>query len=159
MNTRRFDTTFVNDPLLVGFDRVFDRMNAMSAAAQSAAKYPPYNILKTGENAYLIEIAVAGFAEDEIDIEVHDGTLTVRGAHKETGDVDKYIHKGISSRDFERKFTLADTVEVEAAQIYCGLLQIRLLNIVPEEKKPRKIAIGAGKPKEFLTEKFVNIPS
>lgn len=128
----------------VGFDRIFDEMDRMFHNSKTNS-YPPYNIIKADENTYLIEIAVAGFDEDDFDIELHKGILTVR-ANVSASDVEtNYIHKGIAARNFERKFTLADTVEVESVSLHQGMLTIRLVNIIPEEMQPKKIAINTGK--------------
>ena len=137
-----------NNSLLVGFDRIFDRMDDMRMLTQP--KYPPYNIIKTGENSYLIELAVAGFDEDDFDIELHDGVLTVR-AEIADQEEPEYIHKGIAARSFERKFTLADTVEVENVSLHQGMLTIKLVNVIADEKKPKKIPISKNE-KTFLTE-------
>ena len=141
-----------NDPFFVGFDRIFDRVNTISKLTAAQQKYPPYNIIKSGENSYLIELAVAGFKEEEIDIEIHDGVLTIRG-NISLGDSDaEYIYKGIAARNFERKFTLADTVEVDSIDLNQGMLTVRLVNQIPEEKKPRKLQIGMQSTKQLLTE-------
>jgi molecular chaperone IbpA len=128
----------------VGFDRIFDEMDRVFQNSKTTA-YPPYNIIKADENTYLIEIAVAGFDEQDFDIELHKGMLTVR-ADVTASDVEtNYIHKGIAARNFERKFTLAETVEVDSVSLHQGMLTIRLVNIVPEELQPKKIAINATK--------------
>lgn len=139
-----------NDPLFVGFDRIFDRVNSASKLA-NVQKYPPYNIVKTDENNYLIELAVAGFGPDDIDIELHDGILAISGK-VETSSDDMYVYKGIANRSFERRFTLADTVEVEGVDLHQGILTVKLKNVIPEEKKPRKIPIGNYAEKQLLTE-------
>lgn len=139
-----------NDPFFVGFDRIFDRVNAASKLT-TAQKYPPYNIVKTDENTYLIELAVAGFGPDDVDIELHDGVLVISGKVDVSSD-DNYIYKGIANRSFERRFTLADTVEVEGVDLHQGILTVRLKNVIPEEKKPRKIPIGKPVEKQLLTE-------
>jgi molecular chaperone IbpA len=139
-----------NDPFFVGFDRIFDRVNAASKLT-TAQKYPPYNIVKTDENTYLIELAVAGFGPDDVDIELHDGVLAISGKVESTSD-DNYIYKGIANRSFERRFTLADTVEVEGVDLHQGILTVKLKNVIPEEKKPRKIPIGKPVEKQLLTE-------
>jgi len=138
-----------NNSLFVGFDRIFDRMDDMRLITQP--KYPPYNIIKTGENSYLIELAVAGFDEDDFDIELHDGVLTVRAEIGNDEDETVYVHKGIAARSFERKFTLADTVEVENVSLHQGMLTIKLVNVIADEKKPKKIPISKVE-KTFLTE-------
>jgi molecular chaperone IbpA len=139
-----------NDPFFVGFDRIFDRVNAASKLT-TVQKYPPYNIVKTDENTYLIELAVAGFGPDDVDIELHDGVLAISGKVESTSD-DNYIYKGIANRSFERRFTLADTVEVEGVDLHQGILTVKLKNVIPEEKKPRKIPIGKPVEKQLLTE-------
>ena len=144
------------DPFYVGIDRIFDRMNTVNQAQNTQSKYPPYNILKLGENAYLIEMAVAGFDEDDFDIELYDGVLKVSANVSAVDEDAEYIHKGIAARSFERTFTLADTVKVDTVNLSQGMLTIRLVNEIPEEKKPQKIAINSksdgGVDKQYLTE-------
>lgn len=123
----------------VGFDSMFDEMNrALNSATDN---YPPSNILKTSEHNYLVELAVAGFAQEELDVEVVERTLTVRGKHEDRGR--EYIHKGISTKKFEKKFRLSEYVEVVGANLKDGILSIALKVIVPDEKSPRKIKIGS----------------
>lgn len=144
-----------NDPLFVGFDRIFDRMNTVTKFANiPQQKYPPYNIVKTGDNTYRIEIAVAGFKEEDFDIELHDGILSVKAEVKADEENHEYIHRGIASRGFERRFTLADTVVVESVSLDQGMLTINLVNVIPEEKKPKKLQIGTNVQieKQLLTE-------
>lgn len=118
MNSKYYNTPF--ELFTVGFD---DFLKEMKKPVEN--NYPPYNILKTGEKSFLIEMAVAGFSEDEVDVLMDNGVLIVRGSQNETGDMDiDIIHKGISTRDFERKFTLANDVEVKSADLYNGLLRI-----------------------------------
>ena len=142
MNTRRLDTSMLNDPFFIGFDRVLNRMKAQTPGQTN--NYPPYNIIKLNNEEFVIEIALAGFSDDDIDIEIKDGVLTVEGSKKDEGnDLDhRYLHKGISARQFCRTFTLADTIIVKGADFHNGILHIELENVIPEEKKPRKIAIG-----------------
>lgn len=127
----------------VGFERLLsafgDIENAM--AENKTPSYPPYNIIKTGEHDYAVELAVAGFKRDELEITFEGDKLTVTGKVKESRD-GEYLHRGIATRDFTHQFTLAETVLVQSADLVDGLLVIRLQNIIPEEKKPRKIAIG-----------------
>lgn len=127
----------------VGFDRFIDAIEEMSVgeSVNKAQSYPPYNILKINERDYAIEIAVAGFRQDELDITATGNKLTVVGKAKDqqTGE---YLHKGIANRDFDHEFTLAETVVVRSADIQNGLLVIKLENVIPEEKLPRKITIG-----------------
>lgn len=129
----------------IGFDRLFGELNRAFAAQDT--NYPPYNTLKLSETKYVIEVAVAGFKEDEVDVELKDNTLSVRGeqAKKEEDPEVEYLHKGISTRSFIRTFTLADNVEVIAATVQNGILSIALEHVVPEEKKPKKIAITFAK--------------
>ena len=138
---RRFNANLVNDPLLIGFDRLLDRMHQQTPG-QTNSNYPPYNIIKVDEDNYAIELAVAGFFENEIDVEVKEGVLFVEGK-KQEGDKGEYLHKGISARAFRRSFTLSDTIVVRSADLSQGILTIDLENVIPEEKKPRKIAIGS----------------
>ncbi|HEX3810801.1 MAG TPA: Hsp20 family protein [Rhizomicrobium sp.] len=126
----------------VGFDRLFDMLDRSADTAQT---YPPYNIERSGENHYRVTLAVAGFAEKDLNVEVRDGVLTVAGKREDGDKSDKsgVLYQGIAGRGFERRFQLADHVEVRAAKLENGLLHIDLEQIVPEEKKPRRIAINA----------------
>lgn len=142
-----------NDPFFVGFERIYDRVNSVNRLTGSQQKYPPYNIVKTGENTYLIELAVAGFKEEDFDIELHNGVLTIKGDVATDEEDSEYIYRGIAARGFERKFTLADTVVVDSVSLDQGMLTVRLVNEIPEEKKPRKIQIRGTPPeKQLLTE-------
>ena len=126
----------------VGFDRLLDLLDQADGNAQG---YPPYNIERSDENHYRIVLAVAGFAEKDLGVEVRDGVLTVEGKREaEAAAKPSYLHQGIAGRAFERKFQLAEHVEVRDARLENGLLRIDLERIVPEEKKPRKIAINAS---------------
>jgi molecular chaperone IbpA len=133
----------------VGFDRLFTMLDSLGQP-ESAQTYPPYNIERTGTDAYRISMAVAGFAEADINIEAHRNVLTVKGERKEEKDADgsELLYRGIASRAFERRFQLADHVEVVGATLKNGLLHIDLKRNVPEELKPRRIDIKAdgGKP-------------
>ena len=125
----------------VGIDRLFDRITSqIDAAAQG--NYPPYDIVVTGENTYEIRVAAAGFRQDEIDVEFHEGRLTVKGEHKEEYSAVDYLHHGISNRSWVRQYTLADYVEVQEAVMKDGILTIKLERLVPETMKPKKIAIS-----------------
>lgn len=143
MNTvTKFDLTPFHRAT-VGFDRVFDILDRQFANTATTS-YPPYNIIKEAEDSYKIEIAVAGFREDELDITVKEYTLTVTGEQKRDEEAEEgpvYLHKGISARNFTRTFTLGDHVEVNGAVVQNGLLVISLEREVPEEAKPKKIAI------------------
>lgn len=125
----------------IGFDRVFNEMNRQFANTRGSDNYPPYNIARLDDTHYVIEVAVAGFADEEIDVELNDSTLVVKGEKAKTDKEVDYVHKGISARSFERNFTLADNVEVRAATVKNGILAIALEHVVPEEQKPKKIAI------------------
>ena len=123
----------------VGFDHLFDELDRVAKQAQD--NYPPHNIVKVDEHNYLIELAVAGFARDELEIEVKDRTLTVHGEHKNRGR--EYLHKGISARKFNRTFRLSEYVQVTGADLVDGILAIQLEVIIPDEMRPRKIEISS----------------
>ena len=124
----------------VGFDRMARMLEQMPS--ESAPSYPPYNIRKTGENAYRVSLAVAGFGEDEIAVEVKENLLTVSGKlARENGAGESYLHRGIASRAFERRFNLADHIQVTGAALDKGLLHIDLVRELPETLKARRIAI------------------
>jgi molecular chaperone IbpA len=125
----------------IGFNRLFDEMNRTFANSRTGDNYPPYNIAKLDDTHYVIEIAVAGFGEEEIDVELKENSLIVKGIKAKKEQETDYVHKGISTRSFERNFTLADNVEVRAATVQNGILAIALEQIIPEENKPKKIQI------------------
>jgi molecular chaperone IbpA len=133
---------------VVGFDRLADLLD--SAAVDSAAGYPPYNIERTDENAYRVEIAVAGFRPDELNIEVKENLLTVTGRKAANDDQRRFLHRGLAERNFERKFQLADYVVVTQANLADGLLSISLKRELPEALKPRRIEIGVGQPASLI---------
>ena len=135
----------------VGFDRVFDLLD--SVASQSGSNgYPPYNIEKSGDNAYKIVMAVAGFAEAELNVTQKENELLVTGQAAQNGQDEKqYLYRGIAGRNFERRFQLADHVKVTGAKLANGLLTIELQREIPEEKKPRAIEIQAEASKPALT--------
>jgi molecular chaperone IbpA len=141
---RTFDLT----PLYrstVGFDRLFSLLDSFGDGA--APSYPPYNIERTGENAYRISVAVAGFTDKEINIEVKENALTIRG-DKQVAEKDQegeVLYQGIAARAFERRFQLAEHVQVTGASLENGLLHVDLVREIPEAKKPRQIPIGNGK--------------
>ena len=130
-------------PYAVGFDRTFDRLFDYVTHQAESTGYPPYNIQKTEEYKFEIEMALAGFDKKDIEIEVAEGVLTVKSLKdKDTGATDDYtLYKGISQRNFTRKFTLADDIVVKGAELKNGMLTINLERIVPEEKKPQLIAV------------------
>jgi molecular chaperone IbpA len=129
----------------VGFDRLFTMLDSL-AQPEGGQTYPPYNIERTGEDSYRISMAVAGFSDDEIAIEAHRNVLTVKGDRKQEseGDGAELLYRGIASRAFERRFQLADHVDVVGAALKNGLLHIDLKRNIPEELKPRKIEISAA---------------
>lgn len=128
---------------VVGFDRLAALLD-QAAAQDSAAGYPPYNIERTDENAYRIEIAVAGFRPEELNIEVKENLLTVTGRKAANDDARKFLHRGLAERNFERRFQLADYVIVTDAALADGLLSVSLKRELPEALKPRTIAINTG---------------
>ena len=134
----------------VGFERLFDTFNNLSSSGfeHKNPSYPPYNIFKESESTYFIEIGVAGFKQNEIDITSEDKKLIIEGRtfDKKSGDntEKEYLHRGLARRDFIHQFVLAETVVVERADISDGILTIELKNIIPEEKKPRKIKISSS---------------
>jgi molecular chaperone IbpA len=123
----------------VGFDHLIDMLE--TATDQG---YPPYNIERSDENNYRVSVAVAGFGEKDLSVDVEDGVLTIAGKREDTDKPDTYLHQGIAGRAFERRFQLAEHVEVKDAQLENGLLHVALERIVPDEKKPRHIAIATG---------------
>jgi molecular chaperone IbpA len=127
----------------VGFDRVQRLMDAASQAEQSSA-YPPYNIEQLGEDGYRVTLAVAGFAESDLDITLTDRTLVVSGKMGEPEGEQTYLHRGIAGRAFERRFELADHIQVKGASLENGLLHVELERVIPESQKPRKIDIAAN---------------
>ena len=133
---------------VVGFDRLANLLE--TAAADGAAGYPPYNIERTDENAYRIEIAVAGFRPDELNIEVKENLLTVQGRKAANDDQRQFLHRGLAERNFERRFQLADYVIVDDAKLGDGLLSISLKRELPEALKPRTIAINADGKSELI---------
>jgi molecular chaperone IbpA len=130
----------------VGFDRLFNMLDTATNEASNQS-YPPYNIEKTGEDAYLITVAVAGFSDDELEVEVHNHTLRVSGKKATKDDKAEYLHRGIATRNFERRFELAEHVEVSGANVENGLLNIGLIREVPDALKPRLVNIQSSKSK------------
>ena len=132
----------------VGFDRLFDMLEN-SSVGQSQENYPPFDLIKKGENDYTIQLAVAGFKPDEIDITAQQNVLIVSGRkNEESGEKGSdYIYRGIATRSFERRFALADHIQVKGADMKDGLLSIELVREIPEAMKPKKINIGATSPK------------
>ena len=133
----------------LGFDKFFDDVEKLLSmdVQKSISNFPPHNIIKVDDTRYVVELAVAGFSKDEIDISVNQGLLTVKGEKENEAEV-QYLHKGIGTRSFTKTLTIADTIEVKGAEFKDGILRIGLENIVPDSKKPRKIEIGESL-KEF----------
>ncbi len=128
----------------VGFDRLFSLVNQAASGFEAAPTYPPYNIERTAENAYRITVAVAGFSEKELSIEVKEGSLMIRGSKEtrsESAPSSEVLYQGIAARAFERRFQLADHVQVHGASLENGLLHVDLVREVPEAQKPRQIHI------------------
>lgn len=129
----------------VGFDRIADLMDRALSADVAQPTYPPYNIEKTADDGYRISIAVAGFTPDELNVEVKDGTLLVAARKGDEAEGKTYLHRGIATRAFERRFALADHVRVTGASHEHGMLHIDLVRETPEALKPRRIEIATGK--------------
>jgi len=135
---------------VVGFDRLADLLD--SASADAANGYPPYNIERTDQNAYRVEIAVAGFKPEELSIEVKENLLTVQGRKPANDEARRFLHRGLAERNFERRFQLADYVLVTDASLSDGLLSISLVRELPEQLKPRRIDIKTGSEPAQLVE-------
>jgi molecular chaperone IbpA len=133
----------------VGFDRLVQLLDSVAGFESDAPAYPPYNIERLGDNEYRITMAVAGFAESELKLEVKEQTLTIKGDKVPESKERTFLHRGIATRAFERRFQLADHVEVRGADLQDGLLHIDLVRNVPERLKPRTIAISGGAPKQI----------
>ena len=154
-------TTMPNlDKFFVGFDDQFNRMAKLhDDFTKNIPNYPPYNIKKTGDNTYVIELAVAGFAKQDIEIEFADDKLIVKGNTKDDESSD-FLFKGIAARNFTRTFVLDDQIEIKDAAIFNGMLKIALERIIPDHKKPKKIEVKDSddvvvtKPAQFLSEKL-----
>lgn len=141
------------DKFFVGFDEQFNRLQKIhDDITKNIPNYPPYNIRKTGDNTYTIEMAVAGFGQSEIDIEIDGGKLIVRGNVAGDNETNDYIFKGIAARAFTRSFAIDDQIEVKDAELFNGMLKIALERLVPEDKKPKKVAVKTKGQKSFLTE-------
>ncbi|MCC5864356.1 MAG: Hsp20 family protein [Wenzhouxiangella sp.] len=153
-------TTFDLSPLYrtaIGFDRLADMLS--NASRVDSNGYPPYNIESLGEDRYRITMAVAGFADNELEIVTERNTLTVSGAKQEnqSSDSGEFLYRGIATRSFERRFQLADHVEVDGARLENGLLHIELKRELPEQMKPRKIEIGSGSSRLIESERKTEV--
>lgn len=167
MIAKAFTPTFVSQDVFKDFDKFFvgfeDQVNRMAKVHDEIAKnipnYPPYNIKKTGENTYVIEIAVAGFAKQDIEIELSNGKMVIKGnvSSQDTEDESAFLFKGIANRAFTRTFALEDHIEVQDAAMFNGMLKIFLERMIPEHRKPKKIEVkddvsSSKKSKQLLTE-------
>lgn len=137
----------------VGFDRLFNLLD-QAGGVETASTYPPYNIERTGENAYRVTLAVAGFSNDELAIETKENTLLIKGSREQTGSTEgrEVLHQGIAARAFERRFQLADHVVVTGASLVNGLLHVDLVREIPEAQKPRRIEIATSAPTAKVVE-------
>lgn len=154
--TYSFDTSNF-DRFFVGADRLAEnlRKNAEWLANNTPATYPPFNLKKTDENKYVIEMAVAGFAKQDIEITLEDNKLVIKGnSSTDSKDDQQYLHLGIANRAFTRQFTLADNVEIDNAEMINGMLKIWLEHIIPEDKKPRKIEVKEKSVSDHIREGF-----
>ncbi|MBV9377129.1 MAG: Hsp20 family protein [Alphaproteobacteria bacterium] len=145
----------------IGFDRLTRLVDAATRVDSASLAYPPYNIEKTGEektgeDAYRLTMAVAGFSEDELEITVQENTLLVTGKAKKEEDENRYLHRGIARRAFERRFSLADHIKVVGASLVNGMLHVDLVREVPETAKPRKVQIGTGQPAQVAVPEAEN---
>jgi molecular chaperone IbpA len=143
------------DKFFVGFDESAKQLQSLHAdLTKNIPNYPPYNIRKNDENSYTIEIAVAGFGQNEIDIEIDGGKLIVKGNVDASLDAleDNFLFKGIATRAFTRAFAIDDHIEVKNAELFNGMLKIALERLVPEESKPKKVPVKTGTGKQFLQE-------
>lgn len=141
------------DKFLIGFDEQFNRLQKFhDDMSKNIPNYPPYNIVKRDENNYTIELAVAGFGQQDIDIEMENGKLTVRGSIKTEEAEDNFLFRGIANRAFSRAFALNDEVEVKDAELFNGMLKIFLERLIPDAKKPKKIVVKSKSEKQLLNE-------
>jgi molecular chaperone IbpA len=138
-----FTLDLFKDPFFIGFNRELDRINHIHNAA-TRQSYPPYDLIKVDEDTYKLSLAVAGFSKDDIKVSVDNGTLIIKGETAEVTDVE-VVHKGIAGRKFTRTFALGEYMEVTGAEMKDGMLYIDIDRIIPEEKKPKEIAIKVAK--------------
>ncbi|WP_142848309.1 Hsp20 family protein [Telmatospirillum sp. J64-1] len=137
----------------VGFDHLARLLDAAQRVDESAFSYPPYNIEKMGEDDYRITMAVAGFSEEDLDLTVQENQLVITGRARKEDENLRYLHRGIAGRSFERRFNLADHIQVKGASLVNGLLHVDLVRIVPETLRPRKIQIGTAAPSRSIEHK------
>ncbi len=159
MNAKFIPTIFGDsfkdfDKFFVGFDEQFAKMQKLhDDITKNIPNYPPYNIRKVDDTHYVIEMAVAGFGQNEIDIEIDGGKLVVKGnVNSDSNEAEDFLFKGIATRAFTRTFALNDQVEVKDAELFNGMLKIALERLIPEEKKPKKVPVKTKGHKQYLTE-------
>ena len=142
------------DKWFVGADKMLKNLATAQETYAKATNWPPYNIVKIDENNYTIELAVAGFGQSDLDIEIDGGKLVVRGKVDTSTDesTDSFLHRGIATRAFTRAFAIDDHIEVKNAELFNGMLKIALERLVPEEKKPKKVPVKSRSEKQLLTE-------
>ena len=148
------NTMNVPRSLFIGFEPILNELERIHSAGRAQDKYPPHNVVKVDDENFIIELAVAGFSEEDISVEVKDGILLVKGQNAKD-DEREYAHKGISSRKFEKSFRLSEFVVIDGADLVNGILVVNARVEVPEERRPRKIHLGsagASKKKEFIQE-------
>lgn len=129
-----------NDPFLIGFSREFDRLSTLQKD-NSSVSYPPYNVIKIDDDNYRLDLALAGFEKEDVDVSVKDGTLYIKGEKLEDEVDQNFVYRGIATRKFTRSYALAEYMEVEDAELSNGILSINVTRIIPEEKKPKSITI------------------
>ena len=141
INYAALDPTRINT-FSIGFDRMFDSLTSASGYTQQT-NYPPYNIIKKSDTEFLIEVAIAGFSKDDVEVRMAENRLNISSIDLKTSEMDntEYLHKGISARSFKRAFTLSDDVVVKEANMENGILSISMERVIPEDKKPRTIKI------------------
>ena len=129
------------DPFFVGFDKLFDQMSTFDNSDRKQPNYPPYNIIQRGENNYTIEVALAGFTQEQIEVThlPESNSLVIEGSNEDRDT--QYLHQGIASRKFQRSWTVADSIKLSEAELSDGILRIQLQNVIPDEKKPKQIEI------------------
>jgi len=148
------NTMNVPRSLFIGFEPILNELERIHSAGRGQDNYPPHNVVKVDDENFIIELAVAGFSEDDISVEVKDGILLVKGERAED-DEREYAHKGISSRKFEKSFRLSEFVVIDGADLVNGILVVEARVEVPEERRPRKIQLGSAgksKKKSFIAE-------
>lgn len=144
-NARRITVgSLGNLPHSIGFESVINRLDYLFDFEKNIPSYPPHNIIRIDEYKYIVQFALAGFTKDEIELEIEDSKLIVKGNKQESVDNLQYIHKGIGTRAFTKSIPIIDTVEVEYASYENGILSVGLVNNIPEHKKPKKIEINSG---------------